>query len=46
MYRKVKFDVVVEGHPFVRDIQSLDKAVGCFFYLCFVAGLHYPQVLP
>jgi hypothetical protein len=32
----------VEGQPFIKGIQSLAKAVGAFFYLCFVAGLHYP----
>jgi hypothetical protein len=41
--RKVTFDLVVEGQPFIKGIQSLAKAVGAFFYLSFVAGIHYPQ---
>jgi hypothetical protein len=42
--RKVKFDVVVEGQPYIQSLPSLAKAIGCFFYLCFVAGLYYPEV--
>jgi hypothetical protein len=42
--RKVKFDVVVEGQPYIQSLPSLPKAIGCFFYLCFVAGLYYPEV--
>jgi hypothetical protein len=42
--RKIVFDLAVEGELFIRDLDSLSKAVGAFYYLCFVAGLEYPQV--
>jgi|688.fasta_scaffold2538810_1 hypothetical protein len=41
--RKVTFDIVVQGQPFIKGLESLAKTVGCFYYLCFVAGVHYPK---
>jgi hypothetical protein len=34
----------VEGGTFIRGLKSLEEAVGAFYYLCFVADLHYPEV--
>ncbi len=44
IYRRVSFDVAVEGQPFIHGLNSLDKAIGSFLSLCFVAHLEYPPV--
>jgi hypothetical protein len=42
--RKVLFDLAVEGETFIGGLDSLSKAINAFFYICFVAGLEYPEV--
>ena len=44
-FRKVAFDVSVEGEAFVVGLESLGKAIACFLHLCFSAHLEYPQVI-
>jgi hypothetical protein len=36
--------VCVEGEPFVKKIDGLDKAILSFLYISFVANLEYPKV--
>ncbi len=43
-FRKVMFTLCVDGAPFVKDMQGLDRAISAFLYLCFIANLEYPQV--
>jgi hypothetical protein len=43
-FRRVFFDIAVEGQPFVSAVESLSKAISTFLHLCFVAHLEYPPV--
>jgi hypothetical protein len=43
--RKVTFTLCVEGFPFVKNIEGLDRAILSFLYICFSADLAYPQVI-
>lgn len=43
-FRKVTFDIVLEGSPFIRGISGLDHAIAAYMHLVFVARLQYPQV--
>jgi hypothetical protein len=41
-FRKVVFDLIVDGEPFISELDTLEKAVASFFHLCFVANIVYP----
>jgi hypothetical protein len=42
--RRVLFDLVVEGEPFIVGLESLEQALAAFVHVCFVAQMNYPQV--
>jgi hypothetical protein len=44
IFRRVFFDVAMEGQPFIRGLPSLDKAISTFLSLCFVLHLEFPPV--
>ena len=44
LFRRVTFDIAVEGEAFVVGLDSLSTAIAAFLHLCFVAHLEYPQV--
>jgi hypothetical protein len=41
-FRTVVFDLIVEGEPFISELDTLEKAVASFFHICFVANISYP----
>ena len=43
-FRKVYFTLCVDGSPFVKNIEGLNKAILAFLYISFIADLEYPQV--
>lgn len=43
--RRVTFSVALEGKPFIKGIEGLDKAICAFLYVCFIGNLQYPEVI-
>jgi hypothetical protein len=44
IYRKVVFDLAVQGEPFIVGLESLEQAITSFIHVCFVADIQYPKV--
>jgi hypothetical protein len=41
-FRKVVFDLIVDGEVFISQLETLEKAVCSFLHICFVANIKYP----
>jgi len=42
IFRKVVFDLIVDGEVFISQLETLEKAVCSFLHICFVANIKYP----
>jgi hypothetical protein len=41
-FRKVVFDLILDGQVFISELDTLEKAVCSFLHICFVANIKYP----
>ena len=41
-FRKVVFDLILDGQVFISQLESLEQAVCSFLHICFVANIKYP----
>jgi hypothetical protein len=44
LFRRILFDLAVQGEPFIVGLDSLEQAITSFIHVCFVADLHFPKV--
>ena len=44
LFRRVLFDLAVQGEPFIVGLESLEQAITSFIHVCFVADIQYPKV--